>query len=140
MTVGERMEAICMSDEQALEIFEAFALIQEERDALQEEVLQLQEQASRMTTEREEALRSSVMERTILEQGGKNAKAIMALLEDGSVAFNGTELIRLDLEQVKAEAPYLFHQREEKIGGTGYSNSGKEKSDIGKAFKHALRR
>ena len=55
------------------------------------------------------------MERAILEGGGKNVKAILALLDMEEISYDAKEGLKgLDLEEVKAKAPYLFYEKTEK--------------------------
>lgn len=84
-------------------------------------------------------------EKAVLEAGGRNAKAVLALLELDEMTFEEkTGLAGIDeaLEQVKAEAPYLFLERKEKTVGTGFSVSQQKKreSEISRQFKNGLRR
>ena len=55
------------------------------------------------------------------------------------------ELEGLDLEAVKAEAPYLFNEKEEKTKGTGFQAAYTKKkttkeNEIAQTFRKALRR
>lgn len=140
MTV-EQLEEMGILSEVAMEIAEAFALQEEETVQLKEEVETLRCTVENERIAREEAALEMALEKEIAKQGGKNAKAILALANLEGVTLNGEVLTGLDLEQVKAEAPYLFYEKEEKIQGTGYGKNSKQKeSDISKAFKTALRR
>lgn len=103
---------------------------------------EMEEKVTTLTEELEAVKKQAAVERAILEAGGRNVKAIRALIDMDCVQFeekNG--LTGLDLEEVKAEAPYLFHEKEEKMRGTGTSRGQKKKeNEISAAFKKGLRR
>lgn len=93
--------------------------------------------------ELEESRKTAAVERAILEAGGRNVKAILALIDMEEVAFDGKKgLSGLDLEEVKAEAPYLFHEKTEKKKGTGVAKSSRKKKEdeIRDAFRKGLGR
>ena len=77
------------------------------------------------------------MERAILEAGGKYVKAILALIDMEDVTYDEKKGLKgLDLDEIREEAPYLFHEKEEKKKGTGMtkSNLKKKEDDIRAAF------
>lgn len=81
-------------------------------------------------------------EKTVLEAGGKNAKAILALADWEDLKLDKKGNVQgLDLESIKEEAPYLFTEKEEKMVGTGFRKTGgRKKENISETFKQALRR
>lgn len=118
----ELMQRLGIQSPETAEKVEQFLLALEERNRL------LTEKSAALEREKtlaEEALQNAkkiaAMEKAILEAGGKNAKAILALIDADEVTLNEKgELEGLDLEAVKAEAPYLFNEKEEKTKGTGF--------------------
>ena len=114
------------------ETLKELAVLSMETKALEEE---LAEQNKKAAAERE-----------ILAEGGRNTKAMLALVDLSLVTYSEEKgLEGLDLEAVKEEAPYLFHEKEEKFRGTGLRRGErkqeKEKeTDIGQAFRRGLRR
>ena len=112
----ELMQRLGIQSPETAEKVEQFLLALEERNRL------LTEKSAALEREKtlaEEALQNAkklaAMEKAILEAGGKNAKAILALIDADEVTLNEKgELEELDLEAVKAEAPYLFNDKEEK--------------------------
>lgn len=143
----ELMQRLGIQSPETAEKVEQFLLALEERNRL------LTEKSAALEREKtlaEEALQNAkkiaAMEKAILEAGGKNAKAILALIDADEVTMNEKgELEGLDLEAVKAEAPYLFNEKEEKTKGTGFQaaytkkNTTKE-NEIAQTFRKALRR
>ena len=88
-----------------------------------------------------ESRKMAAMEREILAAGGRNVKAILALIDVEDVAFDGKKLKGMDLEAVKEEAPYLFHEKEKKTQGTGVKKGyTKKENEISAAFRKGLRR
>lgn len=118
-----------------------------------EESCRLLEEKNEILTEQKEAAAQELLdvkkraaaEKAALEAGGRNAKAILALLDLDEMTFDektGLAGMAEALEQVKAEAPYLFLERKEKTVGTGFAPSQQKKreSEISRQFKSALRR
>lgn len=122
--------------------------------AAKAELLQAAEETEQEMTELQEALdgkdgelaenkKTAAVERAILESGGKNVKAILALIDMEEISYDAKEgLTGLDLEAVKAEAPYLFYEKTEKKRGTGAPNSRQKKKEdeIRAAFRRGLGR
>ena len=78
---------------------------------------ELQEALSGKDGELAENRKTAAVERAILEGGGKNVKAILALLDMEEISYDAKEGLKgLDLEEVKAEAPYLFYEKREEKG------------------------
>ena len=115
-----------------------------------EQFLLALEERNRLLTEKSAALER---EKTLAEEALQNAKkiaamekAILALIDADEVTMNEKgELEGLDLEAVKAEAPYLFNEKEEKTKGTGFQAAYTKKkttkeNEIAQTFRKALRR
>ena len=143
----ELMQRLGIQSPETAEKVEQFLLALEERNRL------LTEKSAALEREKtlaEEALQNAkniaAMEKAMLEAGGKNAKAILALIDADEVTLNEKgELEGLDLEAVKAEAPYLFNEKEEKTKGTGFQAAYTKKkttkeNEIAQTFRKALRR
>ena len=78
----------------------------------EQEMAELQEALSGKDGELAENRKTAAVERAILEGGGKNVKAILALLDMEEISYDAKEGLKgLDLEEVKAEAPYLFYEK-----------------------------
>lgn len=116
-------------------ILEAFEEIQAEKEAIAEEKALLEK-------ELEECRKTAALEKAIWEAGGKNSRAILALLDISQISLDGKNgLHGLDLAAVKAEAPYLFYEKEEKTRGTGIARGQKRKeNEISAAFQKGLGR
>ena len=83
----------------------------------EQEMAELQEELSGKDGELAENRKTAAVERAILEGGGKNVKAILALLDMEEISYDAKEGLKgLDLEEVKAEAPYLFYEKTEEKG------------------------
>ena len=143
----ELMQRLGIQSPETAEKVEQFLLALEERNRL------LTEKSAALEREKtlaEEALQNAkkiaAMEKAVLEAGGKNAKAILALIDADEVTMNEKgELEGLDLEAVKADAPYLFNEKEEKTKGTGFQAAYTKKkttkeNEIAQTFRKALRR
>lgn len=143
----ELMQRLGIQSPETAEKVEQFLLALEERNRL------LTEKSAALEREKtlaEEALQNAkkiaAMEKAILEAGGKNAKAILALIDADEVTLNEKgELEGMDLEAVKTEAPYLFNEKEEKTKGTGFQAAYTKKkttkeNEIAQTFRKALRR
>lgn len=143
----ELMQRLGIQSPETAEKVEQFLLALEERNRL------LTEKSAALEREKtlaEEALQNAkkiaAMEKAILEAGGKNAKAILALIDADEVTMNEKgKLEGLDLEAVKADAPYLFNEKEEKTKGTGFQAAYTKKkttkeNEIAQTFRKALRR
>lgn len=116
-------------------ILEAFEKIQAETALLAEEKALLEE-------ELQECRKAAAVERAIWEAGGKNSRAIRALIAFPQISFDEENgLMGLDLEAIKAEAPYLFYEKEERTRGTGMARGQRRKENqISEAFQKGLRR
>ena len=104
---------------------------------------ELQEELSGKDGELAENRKTAAVERAILEGGGKNVKAILALLDMDEISYDAKEGLKgLDLEEVKAEAPYLFYEKTEKKKGTGVpmTRQKRKEDEIRAAFRRGLGR
>lgn len=91
----------------------------------------------------QQAKKMAAVEKAIWEAGGKNVKAILALIDLEQVTYDEeTGLKGLDLEAVREEAPYLFHEKTEKKQGTGTAKNGlsRKETEIREAFRRGLGR
>ena len=82
----------------------------------------------------------ALIEKDIMAQGGRNAKAIAALLSDEDfIKDENGKVIGVDITRVKESAPYLFKEISEKVEGTGaVKNRNRRKSDT-KFMESAMR-
>ena len=81
--------------------------------------------------------KQAAVEKEILKAGGKHVKAILALIDMDAVTIDEKKGLQgLDMEAIKEEAPYLFHEKEEKKTGTGVArgNQKKREDEIRAAF------
>lgn len=143
----ELMQRLGIQSPETAEKVEQFLLALEERNRLLTEKSAALEREKTLAEEAmQNAKKIAAMEKAILEAGGKNAKAILALIDADEVTMNEKgELEGLDLEAVKAEAPYLFNEKEEKTKGTGFQAAYTKKkttkeNEIAQTFRKALRR
>ena len=136
----KQLEEMGLCAEIAAEIAEQFEKAEAERNSLLEVVEVLKADAKKTREENEKAACLAAVEKEILLAGGRNVKAILALLTLEEVVLNGEILTGLDLAKVQAEAPYLFQEHVEKLQGTGYRGTNKKKNDISRVFKQALGR
>lgn len=112
-------------------------------EEMESQMQEMQEALDGKDGELAENRKTAAVERAILEAGGKNVKAIMALIDMEEVAYDQKEgLTGLDMEKVKAEAPYLFYEKAEKKKGTGAAKSSQKKreDEIRAAFRKGLGR
>lgn len=108
---------------------------------MEEKLAELENRLAEKDCELTESKKLAELEKAILEGGGRNTKAILALIDMEKVAFDGKELRGFDLETIRTEAPYLFHEKEEKTTGTGVKRGQtKKENEISMAFKKGLRR
>ncbi len=72
----------------------------------------------------------AIIEKDILEQGGRNAKAIGALLNDEDIIKDENGRVTgVDITRIKESAPYLFKEISQKVEGTGAVKERRKKSD-----------
>ena len=97
----------------------------------------LQAELDEALAELEAVKKQAAVEKAILEAGGKHVKAILALIDMDEVTYDEKKGLKgLDLEEIREEAPYLFHEKEEKKKGTGItkSNQKRKEDEIRAAF------
>lgn len=130
-----------MTDKKLRELGVADAVVRKAvLDALKEEMgkeSDLQAEYDKAMSELENVKKQAAVERAILEAGGKHVKAILALIDMEDVTYDEKKGLKgLDLDEIREEAPYLFHEKEEKKKGTGMtkSNLKKKEDDIRAAF------
>lgn len=112
-----------------------------ENEELAKRISILEEEILYEQTEKQYLLKTQTLNQLIVQAGGKNVKAITALLElDTDIPTEEDYIVAI--ENVKREAPYLFIQKQEKIGGTGYTRTNTRantrKNEISTAFKTGL--
>lgn len=98
---------------------------------------ELEQKVKSLMAELEAVKKQAAAEKAILEAGGRNGKAILALIDMEQVTFDEKKGLQgLDLDKIRAEAPYLFHEKEERKTGTGMTRSSRQKreDDIRAAF------
>lgn len=98
---------------------------------------EMQQAYEEAIAELEAVKKQAAVEKAILEAGGRNVKAILALVDMDAVTFDEENGLKgLDIAAIKEEAPYLFHEKEEKKKGTGVTkgNLKKKEDDIRAAF------
>lgn len=106
-------------------------------------VEELEKKVNDLIADLQQEKKMAAVEKAIWEAGGKNAKAILALIDLAQVTYDEkTGLQGLDLEAVQEEAPYLFHEKTEKKQGTGTAKSGlsRKETEIREAFRRGLGR
>lgn len=81
--------------------------------------------------------KNQLFEKIILQLGGRNTKAILALIDEDLAVIEESDFIKA-VKSVEKSDPYLFSLQEEKIGGTGFKNSKSNKKNIANAFKSGL--
>ena len=71
----------------------------------------LQAELDEALAELEAVKKQAAVEKSILEAGGKHVKAILALIDMDEVTYDEKKGLKgLDLEEIREEAPYLFHE------------------------------
>ena len=122
----------------------------QEADLRQEEILQLEEENKALLQEMEQMeqmclqrCKQMAMEMAVKEASGKNVKAILALADTETAQYDYENGLQgLDLEKVKAEAPYLFQEEKKVLSGTGLQKNKRTdaQQDATIAFRKALTR
>ena len=75
--------------------------------------------------------REKNIEEEILKGGGRNVKAVLAVVEEGDlIKDENGNVTGINLDAVKEREPYLFCEKEEKVEGTGVTleGTGKKKN------------
>ena len=110
----------------------ARAELMQAAEETEQEMAELQEELSGKDGELAENRKTAAVER-----------AILALLDMEEISYDAKEGLKgLDLEEVKAEAPYLFYEKTEKKKGTGVpmTRQKRKEDEIRAAFRRGLGR
>lgn len=137
MTLKRLMELSNLDEKKAKAILQEMEQEQEGKQEVSDEEREEIEQ------EYQEKLKEMAVRYAIQTAGGKNEKAILALVDLEKVELlEDGKLSGLDLEALKDEVPYLFQTLEKKTKGTGFSSSttNNKKKQTAKVFKDALLR
>lgn len=123
-----------MTDKELREMGVADAIVRKDiLNALEKEAAtgsDLQTELNEALAELEEVKKQAAVEKAILEAGGKHVKAILALIDMEQVAYDEKKGLQgLDLDEIREEAPYLFHEKEEKKKGTGMTKGSQKKRE-----------
>ena len=109
---------------------DAKVVLVEAAEAMDEQAAKMREELTGKIDALEETKKQAAVERAILEAGGKHVKAILALVDMEEVAYDEKKGLQgLELEELKAEVPYLFQEKEEKRKGTGMTKGSKQKRE-----------
>ncbi len=98
------------------------------------------EESEAMTRKLAETAKNNAVDLAILKAGGKNAKAIKALLDMEKIKLKEDgSLDGLDLDALKESDGYLFTQETREIVGTGFAGGNGSGGDgIAAAFERAV--
>lgn len=123
-----------MTDKELREMGVADAIVRKDiLNALEKEAAtgsNLQTELNEALAELEAVKKQAAVEKAILEAGGKHVKAILALIDMEQVAYDEKKGLQgLDLDEIREEAPYLFHEKEEKKKGTGMTKGSQKKRE-----------
>ncbi|MBO5148666.1 MAG: phage scaffolding protein [Anaerotignum sp.] len=123
-----------MTDKELREMGVADAIVRKDiLNALEKEAAtgsDLQTELNEALAELETVKKQAAVEKAILEAGGKHVKAILALIDMEQVAYDEKKGLQgLDLDEIREEAPYLFHEKEEKKKGTGMTKGSQKKRE-----------
>ena len=123
-----------MTDKELREMGVADAIVRKDiLNALEKEAAtgsDLQTELNEALAELEAVKKQAAVEKAILEAGGKHVKAILALIDMEQVAYDEKKGLQgLDLDEIREEAPYLFHKKEEKKKGTGMTKGSQKKRE-----------
>ena len=80
------------------------------------------------------------IEKEIMAQGGRNAKAVRALMEENMVETDAEgRIVRIDLDKIKKSDPYLFKEIKNVMEGSPQDKSSRRKSERNVFFESARR-
>lgn len=108
-----------------------------ERDVL---LLEVEELKIQLMEEHEKYLileKNQMFEKVILQVGGRNTKAVLALVDVDLASVDELDFLKA-VKEVKKSEPYLFFEQDGKIGGTGFKSSKGNRNSIASAFKNGL--
>lgn len=136
----EELIESCQSSEELFEticeyIDENFILIDDDEEKVSKSeydsvISKYEKEISELKESFENEKAQALIEKDILEQGGRNAKAIMALLSDEDIIKDESGRITgVDITRIKESAPYLFKEISQKVEGTGAVKERRKKSD-----------
>ena len=110
----------------------------------QQKIAQLKKEKEELKQQYNEKLKQYVVQSALKQAGGRNTKALLALVELQDIVLNEDGTVEgLDIKKLKREVPYLFEEENKKIEGTGYYSTNKKvdkKSEAAKQFQTALMR
>ena len=114
------------------------------KEQYEEKIRQLEREKRELKKEYEEKLKRYIVKNMLKEAGGRNEKALLALIDMSGITLREDEMMveGLDIKQLKKEVPYLFEE-EERIEGTGYYGTNRRmdsKSEVARQFQAALMR
>jgi len=80
------------------------------------------------------------IEKEIMAQGGRNARAIRALIEDDMLEVNSEgKIVRMDIEKIKKSDPYLFKELKNAVEGSPEDKGSRKKTERNVFFESARR-
>lgn len=84
------------------------------------------------------AKRERIIEKEIEAQGGRNTKAIRALIDEDMIETDEEgNIISIDMEKIKKSDPYLFKEIKKAVEGTPENKGGRRKSERNVFFESA---
>lgn len=109
-----------------------------------QKITQLEEEKQQMERMYKEKLKKYAVKQALKEAGGKNTKALLALIELEDITMEDDATVTgLDIKALKKEVPYLFEGENKKIQGTGhntYNRRTEKRNETERQFKKALMR
>lgn len=109
-----------------------------------QKIKQLEDEKKELQKMYDEKLKQYAVQFALKEAGGRNAKALLALVDLNSITLSEDGTVEgLDIKQLKKEVPYLFEEDNKKMEGTGYHGTNKKidkKSEMARQFQSALMR
>lgn len=114
-----------------------YDLVLKERNALISEIEILKEDLFAEKEKNAVLSKQQMFEKIILQAGGRNVTAILSLIEQDLSSIEESDFV-LEVKRISKAEPYLFLQKEDKVGGTGFKNSKGNMKNITSAFKSGL--
>ena len=103
-----------------------------QKEELERNIAQLKEELRKSKIDSE-------LDKLIMNAGGRNVKAIKALINMDKVEIDEDgNITGVDIEAIKQECPYLFNIEESYNEGTGVNKSTKRKSSVENDFIKSL--
>ena len=143
----EKLFSECESNEELIETIREYIeenyiadsegmVTKEEYNAMKEE---LEKEVSNIKAEAEKIRVEAMLEKEIIAEGGRNVKAIMAVLEESDyIKDEDGNITGIDITGIKESAPYLFYDKKEMVEGTGVRKEIKRK-ESGRFMESARR-